>query len=68
LLPETPEVFQEWKRLVVRHEVSGLKVYDARLVATMNVYQVRSIVTFDTRDFERYRPGIAVIHPQDVAA
>lgn len=67
LLPETPEIFQEWKRLVVVHEVSGLKVHDARLVAAMNVHQVSSIITFDTGDFQRYVPGIEVIHPKAVA-
>lgn len=33
----------------------------------MNVHQVSSIITFDTGDFQRYVPGIEVIHPQAVA-
>ncbi len=57
LLPETPELFQEWKRLVSVHQVSGLKVHDARLVAAMNVYRIPSVITFDIDDFKRY-PGI----------
>ena len=63
LLPETPDIFQEWKRLVTEHRVSGVKVHDARLVATMNVHQIPSIITFDTWDFKRY--AIEVLHPQD---
>ena len=66
LLPETPGIFQEWKRLVTEHKVSGLKVYDARLVATMNVHQIPGIVTFDTGDFKRY--AIEVLHLEDVLA
>ena len=31
ILPETLEVFAEWKRLVLAHEVRGVQVHDARL-------------------------------------
>ena len=65
LLPETPELFQEWKHLVSLHQVSGLKVHDARLVAAMNVHRIPSVITFDIDDFKRY-PGITVLHPQSV--
>ena len=65
LLSDTPEIFQEWKHLVSVHQVSGLKVHDARLVATMNVHHVPSIITFDVEDFKRY-PGITVLHPQSI--
>jgi hypothetical protein len=61
LLPETPDIFPEWKRLVVAHQVSGVKVHDARLVAAMNVHAVPRIITFDVDDFKRY--SIEVIHP-----
>ena len=30
ILPETLEVFEEWKRLVFTHEVRGVQVHDAR--------------------------------------
>ena len=65
LLPETPAIFEEWRRLVVSHGVSGQKVHDARLVAAMNVYEVRTILTFDVDDFRRYR-FIRVLHPEEV--
>lgn len=29
LLPDTPAVYAEWKRLIVAHAVSGVKVHDA---------------------------------------
>jgi hypothetical protein len=46
-------VYEEWKRLVVAHEVLGTKVHDAKLVATMNVDGVLRILTFDVSDFAR---------------
>ena len=32
LLPDTAAIYEEWKRLVVRYGVTGVKVHDARLV------------------------------------
>jgi hypothetical protein len=37
VLPEVPDIYPEWRRLVATHSVSGVRVYDARLVASMNV-------------------------------
>lgn len=62
-LPDRPEAFAEWKRLVVTYDVSGLKVHDARLVAAMKVHGISGILTFDTGDFKRYGKEIEVIHP-----
>ena len=42
VLSDSPAVYGEWKRLVVRHSVLGSKVHDAKLVATMNVRGIRS--------------------------
>lgn len=67
VLPESPAIYPEWKRLVVTHSVSGVRVYDARLVASMNVHDLKDIVTFNTDDYRRY-PGIRVLHPADLAA
>ncbi|HEY7392059.1 MAG TPA: type II toxin-antitoxin system VapC family toxin [Bryobacteraceae bacterium] len=61
VLPDSPAVYAEWKRLVVRHGVLGSKVHDARLVATMNVHGIRRILTFNTADFSRY--DIEAVHP-----
>lgn len=62
ILPENADVQPEWERLVARHSVSGKKVHDVRLVATMNVHRVSRILTFNTGDFSRY-PGLTVIDP-----
>jgi predicted nucleic acid-binding protein len=65
LLPDTPAIHVEWRRLVIRHGVSGVKVFDARLVAAMRVYEVESILTFNVDDFKRY-PWIRAVLPQEI--
>lgn len=62
LLPDIPGIYPEWKRIVARHQVQGVKVYDARLVAVMNVYSIDSILTFNVDDFKRYSP-VTALHP-----
>jgi predicted nucleic acid-binding protein len=67
ILPETPAIYPEWRKLVVTHSVSGVRVYDARLVASMHVHGVKDIVTFNVNDYLRY-PGIRVLHPTDLVS
>jgi predicted nucleic acid-binding protein len=45
--------------------VTGVKVDDARLVAVMTVYCIKSVLTFDTGDFAPYT-HVAVPHPSQV--
>jgi predicted nucleic acid-binding protein len=66
LLPDTPGIYGQWKRLVVQHRVLGSKVHDARLVAAMYIHQVRRILTFNTADFNRY--GVEALHPAAIPA
>lgn len=54
VLPESTEVYSEWKRLVAEHKVQGVKVHDARIVAARNVHGITRIVTFNAADFRRY--------------
>ena len=64
LLPDSPAVYTEWRRLVVSFGVSGVQVYDARLVAAMRVHGVTHILTLNTSDFVRYRTGgIVAVDP-----
>jgi predicted nucleic acid-binding protein len=66
LLPDGEAVYREWRRLIVAHAVSGVQVYDARLVAVMKVHDVTHLLTLNDRDFARYA-GITVVHPSQVA-
>lgn len=65
LLPDTPAIYSEWKRIVAQHNVQGVKVYDARLVAVMTVYSVDSILTFNADDFKRFG-NITALHPSSL--
>ena len=65
LLPDSLATFQEWRRLVVTHSVMGVEVHDAKLVASMNVYGVTHLLTFNVGDFKRY-PRIIAVSPDDV--
>ena len=64
LLPDVPAVYPEWRRLVLQYGVQGVKVHDARLVASMNVHGVGRLLTFNAGDFSRY--GIELLDPAAV--
>jgi predicted nucleic acid-binding protein len=66
LWPDGEAVYREWRCLVVAHAVSGVQVYDARLVAVMKVHDVTHLLTLNDRDFALYA-GITVVHPSQVA-
>jgi predicted nucleic acid-binding protein len=67
LLPDVPAIYAAWKQIVTDHRVQGVKVYDARLVAIMNVYAVESVLTFNAADFKRYS-NITSLHPSSMLA
>lgn len=67
LLPDSPTVYPVWRRLVVKYEVSGVQVHDARLAASMIAHNVVHILTFNVTDFERYKSeGIMAVDPAAV--
>jgi predicted nucleic acid-binding protein len=67
LLPDSPAVYAEWRRLVVSFGVSGIQVHDARIVAAMIVHGVTHILTLNTTDFVRYGTrGIVAVDPTTV--
>ena len=68
LLPETPALFEEWRKLVVAHEVSGLETHDARIVAAMKLHNITHVLTFNEQDFRRYQSIITVATPSTVLA
>ena len=60
LLTDSEAVYLEWRRIVLKHAVSGLQVHDARLVAAMMVHGVKHLLTLNVGDFIRY-PEIVVV-------
>ena len=65
LRDETPEIFREWERLVLSHNIIGKSVHDTRLVAQMNVHNIEKILTFNVKDFHRYA-NINAVEPTSV--
>ncbi|MDX2242830.1 MAG: type II toxin-antitoxin system VapC family toxin [Leptolyngbyaceae cyanobacterium bins.302] len=64
LIPDSPAIYPEWRRLVTTFQVSGVQVHDARLVAAMRVHEIEHILTLNMTDFARYAvEGIVAINP-----
>ncbi|MGI8770661.1 MAG: type II toxin-antitoxin system VapC family toxin [Acidobacteriaceae bacterium] len=65
LVPDGSSIHRRWRRLLVEYQISGVQLHDARLAAAMFVHDVDRILTFNVRDFVRYR-GIIAVHPAEV--
>lgn len=65
LLPDLPEIFPRWQRLVRDNDCKGKMAHDVRLVAGMMVHRVPRILTFNKQDFVRFSQ-IQVVAPDDV--
>jgi predicted nucleic acid-binding protein len=51
--PDKDRVFGIWRRLVVAHNVRGVQVHDAHLVAMMRANGLANILTLNPPDFVR---------------
>ncbi|MBE9227818.1 type II toxin-antitoxin system VapC family toxin [Phormidium sp. LEGE 05292] len=67
LYPDIPAIFSEWERLVIKHQVMGKQVHDARLVAAMLSHKITHLLTFNIDDFKRFSEIIA-IDPRNVVS
>jgi predicted nucleic acid-binding protein len=65
LVPDIPEIFSEWERIVLQYQVAGKQVHDVRLVAAMRVHGLSSLLTFNDKDFTRFTE-ITAVNPQNV--
>ena len=65
VLPDTEEVYKNWRELVVNHSVSGVKVHDAKIVAATKAHNIQNLLTFNAKDFKRYT-DIKAVEPKDV--
>jgi predicted nucleic acid-binding protein len=64
-IPDSREVHERWRSLLVLHNIQGVQVHDARLAASMYVHGVGQILTINIRDFRRFE-GLHVRHPTDL--
>jgi predicted nucleic acid-binding protein len=62
LLPDSPLIYEEWEKLVIRYGVMGKQVHDTRLVAGMYIHGLTHLLTFNGDDFKRF-PGITIVSP-----
>lgn len=67
LLPDPPDLYPVWLRLIQQHAVVGKRAHDTRLVAAMTAAQIPAILTFNASDFRPF-PGITVLEPASVTA
>ncbi|MGA3259128.1 MAG: PIN domain-containing protein [Bryobacteraceae bacterium] len=65
LLPDSRDVHDRWRQLLVAHDVKGVQVHDARLAASMYVHGVTQLLTVNVRDFQRFE-GLRAVHPAEV--
>lgn len=65
LLPDSAAVYREWRKIVVRYDIRGVHVHDARLAAVMYAHKVSHILTLNGSDFARFE-GVRVVHPSGV--
>ena len=65
ILPDTIETYENWRELVVKYLVSGVKVHDAKIVASMKTHNIQNLLTFNAKDFKRYTE-IEAVEPKDI--
>ncbi len=65
-LPDSREVHDRWRSLLVAHNVQGVQVHDARLAASMYVHGVGQLLTINVRDFRRF-DGLRILHPSELS-
>ncbi len=66
LLRDERGIFERWLEAVRLNRCTGKAAHDARLVGAMLRHGVSAILTFNMRDFARYR-DLDAINPDDVA-
>ena len=66
LLPDSREVHDRWRSLLVAHNIQGVRVHDARLAASMYVHGVGQLLTINVRDFQRF-DDLRVLHPAELS-
>ena len=62
---DTPQIFTEWKSLVIKYQVMGKQVHDARLAAAMLAHNITHLLTFNVDDFKRFS-DIVVVDPRSI--
>ena len=64
-VPDSREVHECWRGLLVANNVQGVQVHDAKLAASMYVHGIGQLLTINVRDFRRF-DGLRVLHPSEL--
>jgi len=70
LVPDAPNLHQQWRRLCREAGVSGKQVHDTRIAAACAAAGITTILTWNPSDFRRFLPfvpGLAVMTPEEAA-
>lgn len=67
VIPEHIDTYREWRSLVAKYRVKGVKVHDARIAAAMIAQGLTNLLSFNTSDFKRFS-DINVFAPADIIA
>ena len=66
VIPDSATTYAIWRQLVTDHNVMGVQVHDARLVAWMRAWGISHVLTLNPGDFARYQPDVVALHPRDL--
>jgi predicted nucleic acid-binding protein len=64
VLHDRQELLESWRKLVTMFNITGIKAYDARIVAAMQTYGIARVLTFNGSDFKQF--PIDAIDPETV--
>lgn len=70
LVPDAPNLHQQWRRLCREAGVSGKQVHDTRIAAACAAAGISTILTWNPSDFRRFLPfvpGLTVMTPDEDA-
>jgi hypothetical protein len=62
VLPFTQACYAQWRALLLMHNIQGVAVHGARIVASMLSHGVSHLLTLNEADFKRYS-GLTVLVP-----
>jgi len=54
-------ITQNLFKLIEKHNLSGKKIHDANIVATMQAYNITKLLTHNVKDFERFNDVIEIV-------
>lgn len=65
VLPDSQAIYREWRKIVLKNSLPGKQVHDARIVAAMNAHQINKLLTFNFKDFKRFK-HITLLDPATI--